>query len=864
MQPTLVTARRSAGPRFVLDPNAASPVRVVRQPASVCDPSRRLVAGAWRVALTLGVLLLTCAWPMSSRVWANASLPAVTTPQSQPAAVAPSPVQPAPIPIERIAPSIAEAAHLLRTFSSQRVPSSAVEAIGGALPTLSAEFAADLERTLSMLQEQPSLEALQGTDQLWSSRQLALNAWLTILTGRVTRLQETLTQLAALRETWTLTRAAAAAAGVPAPILSQIDATLAQLAAAEPVDQARRDEALALQGAVAQEIARCETVRTRIQEVQQGSAGGLLARTSRPLWDPDLWRRGLAVIQVRAHQVYAAYRDALSVYLIDPATHLPFHLGIFVVVLAALLAARRRLPHWAAAGEDMTRISIVFDRPVAAAALIALIAATNLWSPAPLRVKELLGALALIPMIVLVRPRVDRSLRPTLYALGLLFALDSVHHAFGGVPPVVGQVMIFGESLVALGVVLWLFIQLKSAGSGTASAQSGLHWAWRPLTGGVLVMLLIGLVASLFGRLELARLTTPAVLVGAADALWIYAAVEVSVAILAFALRSWPLQRLRLVANHQEWLLSRFQRWFLWLAVLAWCFRYLDYLGLWQPTVTLVQQALAVRLTLGAFSTSAGDVLAFGLTLWGAYLVSAGLRFILEEEVYPRAGIATGVSYAASSLIQYTIGIAGFFLALGFLGITLTQVTVFAGALGVGIGLGLQNVVQNFVAGLILLFEQPIHVGDAVQVGDLQGRVRRIGIRASVVRTLRGAEVIIPNSELTSNQVTNWTLSDQHQRLDLPLGLAYGTAPAQVIALLEGVARDHPGVLPEPPPRCLFVGYGDSTINFELRAWADYDTASSVSSGLTGAVYDAVNAAGLSFPFPQREVRLLADEKPSE
>jgi small-conductance mechanosensitive channel len=822
-----------------------------------------LAADLRRLALTLGWLLI-CAWPMSARVLAAESLPQVAPTQPPSVVAAPSPVPPAPIPIERIAPSIAQTAHLLRVFSSQRVPGGAIEAIGDALPAVSAEFAADLERTLSMLQEQPSLEALQGTDQLWSSRQLALNAWLEILTGRVTRLQETLTQIAALRETWTLTREAAAAGGAPAPMLNQIDATLAQLAAAEPLDQARRDEALDLQGAIAREVARCETVRTRIQEVQQGTTGGLLARTSRPLWDPDLWRRGLAVLQVRAHQVYAAYQADLSAYLTNPATHMPVHLGVFVVVLATLLAARRRLPQCAAAGGDMARISIVFDRPVAAAALIALIAATTLWSPTPLRVKELLGALALVPMIVLVRPRVDRSLRPTLYALGLLFALDSVHHAFGGVPPVVGQVMIFGESLAAVGVVLRLFRHLKSAGGGDAASQPALHWVWRPLTGGVLVTLIIGLVASLFGRLELARLTTPAVLVGAADALWIYAAVEVSIAILAFALRTWPLQRLRLVANHREWLLSRFQRWFLWLAVLAWCFRYLDYLGLWQPTLTLVQQALAVRLTLGAFSTSAGDVLAFGLTLWAAYLVSAVLRFILEEEVYPRAGIATGVSYAASSLIQYTIGILAFFLALGFLGITLTQVTVFAGALGVGIGLGLQNVVQNFVAGLILLFEQPIHVGDAVQVGDLQGRVRRIGIRASVLRTLQGAEVIIPNSELTSNQVTNWTLSDQQRRLELPVGLAYGTAPAQVIALLEGVARDHPGVLPEPPPRCLFVGYGDSAINFELRVWADYDAASGVSSELAAAVYDAVNAAGLSFPFPQREVRLLADEKTSE
>jgi small-conductance mechanosensitive channel len=189
----------------------------------------------------------------------------------------------------------------------------------------------------------------------------------------------------------------------------------------------------------------------------------------------------------------------------------------------------------------------------------------------------------------------------------------------------------------------------------------------------------------------------------------------------------------------------------------------------------------------------------------------------------------------------------------------LTKMTVLAGAFGVGLGFGLQDVVNNFVSGLILLFERPIQVGDTIQVGNLQGRVRRIGIRASVVRTQQGAEIIVPNAQLITKEVTNWTLSDQLRRLDLPVGVNYGAEPKKVIALLENVARAHPQVLQNPAPRCLFMSYGDSSINFELRAWTEYTNTQQVHSDLTVAIYDAVYAAGMSFPFPQREVRVLGD-----
>ncbi|MCX5904063.1 MAG: mechanosensitive ion channel [Proteobacteria bacterium] len=220
------------------------------------------------------------------------------------------------------------------------------------------------------------------------------------------------------------------------------------------------------------------------------------------------------------------------------------------------------------------------------------------------------------------------------------------------------------------------------------------------------------------------------------------------------------------------------------------------------------------------------------------------------------------MSYATSSLINYIIIALGFIVGVGVMGVNLTRVSVLAGAFGVGIGFGLQSVVNNFVSGLILLFERPVHVGDTIEIGELQGEVRRIGIRASTVRTWQGADIIVPNAQFITEKVTNWTLSDQLRRIDLPVGVNYGAAPQKVIALLEEVARANSRVLRDPPPRGLFMGYGDSSINFELRAWTDqYNNWQIIRSELAMAVYDAVYAAGMTFPFPQRDVRLIQGSK---
>ena len=147
-----------------------------------------------------------------------------------------------------------------------------------------------------------------------------------------------------------------------------------------------------------------------------------------------------------------------------------------------------------------------------------------------------------------------------------------------------------------------------------------------------------------------------------------------------------------------------------------------------------------------------------------------------------------------------------------------------------------------------------------MELGHLSGEVSRIGIRASTVRTWQGAEIIVPNAQLVTEQVTNWTLSDRTRRIDLHVGVDYGSAPDKVVEVLVAVARAHPQIMQTPSPQAVFSAFGDSSINYQLRAWTNrFERWPIIQTELAAAVYAALHAAGMALPFPQREVRLLRD-----
>ena len=192
-----------------------------------------------------------------------------------------------------------------------------------------------------------------------------------------------------------------------------------------------------------------------------------------------------------------------------------------------------------------------------------------------------------------------------------------------------------------------------------------------------------------------------------------------------------------------------------------------------------------------------GGALTVLLIILFGFAFASGVKYLLQN-VLSRLPLQRGVPYAISKVAYYVLLTLILFAAVIEAGVDLSKFTLITGALGVGLGFGLQNVVSNFVSGLILLFERPIRVGDTVDVNGLVGTVKRIGARSSTVQTYQGSEVIVPNSNLISNQVINWTLSSPQRRVEIPVGVAYGADPEQIIELLVKVPESYPGIMRTP------------------------------------------------------------------
>ncbi len=230
---------------------------------------------------------------------------------------------------------------------------------------------------------------------------------------------------------------------------------------------------------------------------------------------------------------------------------------------------------------------------------------------------------------------------------------------------------------------------------------------------------------------------------------------------------------------------------------------------------------------------------------------------LLEIGLLQRLSVSPGGRYAATTLSRYTIFAIGTIVALGTLGASWSQIQWLVAALGVGIGFGLQEIVANFISGLIILFERPIRVGDTVTVADTTGVVTRIRIRATTIRNWEGQELLVPNKEFITSRLLNWTLSDPTTRIVIPVGLVYGGDVTKAMALMLEAAEQHPEVLPDPQPSVIFDGFGDNALSLKLRCFVgSMDNRILVLSTLHEAINRKFNDAGLVIAFPQRDVHL--------
>jgi small-conductance mechanosensitive channel len=238
-------------------------------------------------------------------------------------------------------------------------------------------------------------------------------------------------------------------------------------------------------------------------------------------------------------------------------------------------------------------------------------------------------------------------------------------------------------------------------------------------------------------------------------------------------------------------------------------------------------------------------------------------RTFLANRVLAHTTMDRGQQYAITRGFGYLIFMLGLIIGLDTTGLNLRSLMVVGGALGVGVGFGLQNIVANFVAGLVILWERPVKVGDLIDVGNTYGEVVRIGARGTWVRTFDNEVIIVPNSEFINNRVTNWTANDRTVRLSVPIGVSYDSNLEKVSKLLEEIARMNQEVLVDPAPLVLVSGFGDNAVNIVLRATiAVAEHAGKVKSDLMVEIFRVFQEQKIDMPFPQRELHIRSFDAP--
>ncbi|MFQ5698207.1 MAG: mechanosensitive ion channel domain-containing protein [Myxococcota bacterium] len=800
---------------------------------------------------------------MTILVWAVVLLSAwgggVSAARAQAPAAAPAraPASSRAFPIPELPEQAARVRALLREAQLLAADTAKIDAIAEALPALTRRVQSRSGPLEGDGAQPPPIEILDDLQTEWEGFDRTVREWNQVLSTRAEALDRELTRLGDLAELWKRTRASAREASAPRPVLDQLAGTLERIESERKGTKQSRDRVLTLQARLASLGERISGRLEAIASARDRLLERLFVRDALPLWSGRLLGQDLAAIPGELGARLSEDFEQVARYLTQRQSQILLEALALLGVVALLVAARRSAGQGVApAPLQPEALQCMLGRPISATILVYLPLAPWLHPEAPPFLGALAGSLALAPALRILLPLFGPALRPAIVALAGFYLADQLRHAAAGVP-LAPRALFVLEMAVGTVVLLWILRPARLASLPPARGRERrFRWVGRGLQA-VRAAFVASLVASIAGYMQLAVRVGAGVLESAYLATLLYAVVKIGEAGVVLLLGARGAGRLNVVRRAHDLLERRATRGLHVAAGAAWVLISLGFFSLWRGFEEGILGLLGARLEVGNLAVSLGGVLLFVVAVWGSFLISRLVRFVLDEEIYPRLDLHRGVPYAISSLAHYAILLLGFLLAIFAAGVDLNRFALLAGAFGIGIGFGLQNVVNNFVSGLILLFERPVQVGDTIQIEDLLGDVRRIGIRSSTLRTWDGAEVIVPNANLISERVTNWTLSDRLRRIDLPVGVAYGTDPERVIGILTEMARSHPDVVSLPTPEVHFLGFGESSLDFQVRAWtAHFSRWLAIRSELAVATNRVLREAQIEIPYPQRDLHL--------
>jgi potassium-dependent mechanosensitive channel len=761
-----------------------------------------------------------------------------------------------PVPLSDVAKRLESSRRQIRDVG-ERVQAPEVEEIAKEIEVTRKTFAEEAESAASAVAKSLQPEELSDLEISWKSRAARLAKWQQVVSRWTSQLYKDFTLVDQEEQTWELTLKASPAGSLPREVERAVRDLLGEVKKVKAEARKRLDAALVLENQLYQR-------ETAISEILSGVALGrerfqesLIVAERVPLWQVMTeWQgMGLAATEVAA-LLSRQFWDAVE-FLRTHLLGVGLTVGLFFLILIIASLLSRKVAQWTQDHPNFQEATHFLKRPVSLALLITLVLSLIFATNAPRLLRGFEALLLLIPVLRLLPRLLHPAARPVLVSVAVFYIFDSVGNLFLSLP-LLDRLFVLFLDITAIGVLIWL---LTLARVRRLSAENGTPAYLIFLFRVALLLLCTSLVANILGYFDLAKLLSTGILYSAYAMFTIFGTTK-ALSIIFAVLLDTDLARSLSVVRLYGGIISHWGFRILNFAAFAVSIEaMLRFFTVRDNVVKAVTDFLTAPIREGRVDFSLWDIIAFGLVLTAAILISRGVRLLLEEDIFPRMRLGRGIPVMITTTVYYAILLFGFFVALGMAGVDLNRFTLLAGAFGVGIGFGLQNIVNNFLSGLILLFERPIHPGDTIEVGGVSGIVKNIGIRSSTISTGDGADAIIPNATLISEKLMNWTLTDPWRRTEISIGVAYGSDLEKVMEILLAVAAADSSVLKDPAPAVVFQGFGESALNFGLRVWVLVQANLDTKSRLSIALVQALHEAGIAIPFPQRDLNLRSLDK---
>ncbi len=532
-----------------------------------------------------------------------------------------------------------------------------------------------------------------------------------------------------------------------------------------------------------------------------------------------------------------------------------FHLVISILLIILIFVIYSNLRHGIPESDtpEITAVKKITERPLISGVLISVVLTFIIYNNVPDSVVLLTALLLLVPVYVILRAVIIGPARKFII-LPLLAIIMVELHGIG-----------YSDTLFSrLWLIVILLFSLTSMGliAGKKSKRilifSGTYGKLLMFAGFLAFsILIISLFANIFGAITLAEFLTNSVIESIVISMFIFSLVATLNSIITTSIHGNYLKKSKLFSENIDRIHKRLKSIINLIAIYLLINFTLRIFNVWNPVSNLVKGIFTYPITIGSMEFTLWNIFLFFFIIWLTMRISHLIRAILEGESGLRDRMRKGVPGALSLLLRISVFTIGFLVAIAAAGVRMDKLGILLGAFGVGIGFGLQNIFNNLVSGIILAFERPIKEGDIIEVGSLLGIVKEIGIRSSVIRTYEGSEVILPNGNLISNELINWTRTDMRRRGVVSIGVAYGTDPQRVIDLLLEVVNNYDRALKQPIPMAIFDGFGESSLDFRLLFWiGDADLRLVIQSEMAVLVNQAIVDAGITIPFPQRDLHV--------